>query len=350
MAQKTWKGLAPMSQDIKVLNHFVSYKGNEFLIAPSRRNIKEKLMGIFKYNSIQDKFELFYELNKDQFFSGNSMCYDSKNDKLYIFHRLPTYITIDIRTKQLSTHKLPLNENEHIGNGGRCVCTALGEAHLIGGTQNGYHYISKGDKVIQQNKFPDNLYLYAPGFVYLQSKGSVITIGGINRCTLNNNHVIDAMYEYVISNHEWKKMECKLPKPMALFASVVTKDEKYVITIGGKALRPNSGMFRLVAHNKIMLFSVDDYKWYQSEIGLPRNDTNYRAAIICDTESDKKLIYGYLRNENTLIDLGQDIVELIFKWYSMEMLHVVSCSGGSKQHFCICVDDILDNMTPYFTL
>eukprot|EP01084_Bolivina_argentea_P077002 139596_1 len=235
MTTTKWTEKCPVPSNIKVINHLASI-GDEFLIAPSLLSSLPKQQAIYKYNPTKNEFDVFIKFSPNRFFSGNCLCHDIKNNKLYIFHTGTKYTTIDIHTKNISSHNIPLNQYEKISRGGRCISTEHGESHFIGLIQTSVtgqrdlscKHISCNNQKITVNPFIKDTLLYAPGFVYLKSKQVLIAFGGLDR---NRMTTICKMFEYSFRTQKWIIMKCKLPCPMTLFTPVVTFGDQYIIAV-----------------------------------------------------------------------------------------------------------------------
>ena len=145
------------------------------------------------------------------------------------------------------------------------------------------------------------------------------------------------IHKYALSTNKWTKLDIKLPTKMARFGHVITKEQQYVIILGGHK------HFDLVEGREdlIYIFNLESMEIVQSEIRLPgRMDCD--AVIMENKEENDLLVHGFIRKEINKFNMNIPfaLISLIGIWHSIEYIHVISKRG--RKHWKINIDRLFE--------
>ena len=178
-------------------------------------------------------------------------------------------------------------------------------------------------------------------FIALETKNMMIIFGGI----MNKPFIYKSVTnEWIQSDMIFKHGQYDLIS----FGHVVTMDEKYVITFGGRFSRDPYGKRKrnYESINDIYIIDVDKMTLKKSKICLPEKSANCRGIIMKDEMRDTLIVFGCVRNcwkDNSMSEvrmLPDYLIRLILSHYRCEYLHFMTRSSHCK----IDVDYILNNL------
>ena len=121
------------------------------------------------------------------------------------------------------------------------------------------------------NQGPQYKIIEGHGVVALEKTQQILLFGG-NEGNLWNGY-INSMWicnRDTNNNYQWKRLLCNMPTPTEFFGYILTKDERYIIIIGG---RTQKGLI-----NDIYVLDLLKWKWIKKEKTAPKK-AMYHACI-----------------------------------------------------------------------
>eukprot|EP01084_Bolivina_argentea_P095511 171701_1 len=140
-------------------------------------------------------------------------------------------VTFDLKTKNKITSK----EQQYkrcfglifVENKLHQICNSV----TVSGTEkDGDHYVYDKTKQFQKMAtFAPFCNLYRYGLVYLSAENSIFAFGG---WSMNNSNK-DSIYRFSFIDSKWTELNIKMPMKLSEFGLISTKNEKYIIILGG---------------------------------------------------------------------------------------------------------------------
>ena len=171
------------------------------------------------------------------------------------------------------------------------------------------------------------------GWIALKQRGKILLFGGYG------HEISDAsrkMHEFSFQDNQWTELGVKLPIDLSDFGVVMTRNEQYLVIIGG-------WFKRITVSKNIYVFDLDKYEWSVSQI---KCIGGYCSAVITNDEyKDIVLTYGYIRDSyrgfENMPYLSDDIMRLMSKWISNQEIHLIQGIHPEYHHWKINIDEIL---------
>ena len=170
--------------------------------------------------------------------------------------------------------------------------------------------------------------------IYIRSKREILIFGTIN------DDRYDCVWRYSFVKDEWKILECKIPKAIREFRSVVTSDERYVITFGGKKKN------RLGCADDILVFDIELMEWSLCQLKCPK--PGYYGAVVVPIKKEEdnyNVFVAFIRfmcKSVMVSNIPIDILKLINIMWDSDRVHLF-LKGFRTYHYAINVSDILFN-------
>eukprot|EP01084_Bolivina_argentea_P161402 280970_1 len=317
-SQASWNS----SQPIAINNtEFIRWSGSNRFKVPSSMDVH-----IHKYNIENDTWDEFVKYP----FSSTThsmIAFDIDPQILYV------YSSEGLEKINIKTNKSKRIENvTEIGNGARSLIFD-NQLHVIGGTDNLYHLIwnNKQHKFDTGHKFPFNTYNLQSGFVHIKSKNILLLLGGYDKH--DAEYDLDSIYSYNIQQKKWILLPQKLPIPLSYFGCVLSKDDKYLIIMGGTS---DDDFNQL---NDIYVLNTNNMEFKKSKIDCPEK-SNYHAINMDNKENIELLIFGFVRSWWNLYP-PNELLMLISCFYATEYIHLMSTYGN---HWKIELNTIVNNL------
>ena len=328
MAVPSWEAL-PRIPRRGTPKPIVANTNNPLFAVYKDESFSFKRDGIYEFDIIQKKYNLLIKYPKDFVTTRHSICYNPDKHELCIYNEQSTLIKIDI-----NTHKFQLYKNQFpTGQYGIILCIN-NEYHIIGGSSSNQHLKwldnEQDFQIMHTFKEWDNGIL-GHGVIYLPSKNKILVFNGY--ILGDNKRNIDDIYEYLIDDNEWIKLQdIKIPKRLYSMGHVVTKDENFVIIFGGAA--PDT------TQQTIWIWNLSEMKFYISDVKCPVNDT-FHAVIV--NYSNDLAVYGFVRRVCKANDLNvpDDIGKLMENYYKVEYIHLTQ--SFDQKHWKIPLYEILNS-------
>ena len=166
------------------------------------------------------------------------------------------------------------------------------------------------------------------GLVFISKRKEILLLGGFNNTTFKR---MNEMYNFSIMTQKWTKLNVKLPKKINYFGHVITKDQRYIIILGG--------LDTTIVCNEIFIFDLKTQKFIKSKIKLPFSGF-CNAIIMENKEENNLLVNGFVRKAMNRFNMNIPfaLIKLITIRHSIEYVHVMS--DYPKRHWEINVDKI----------
>ncbi len=192
---------------------------------------------LLKYDTIKDKWcYVIKNFQNNSFPTNCSLALNNKTNTLYLqgCNGNSNFIKLNLKTNEYDIFKSTSNPNT-------LYQTQLvifdNKIHAISGWRNNKH-LTWNNSTLKYDAFHTfHEYDYGicdPTLIHFPNMKYVLLMGGYN-VTGWDHYAVDTIYKYDYknkSNQNWKRMKCKLPKPIGSCAYVLTCDEKYVILFG----------------------------------------------------------------------------------------------------------------------
>ena len=310
------------------MDHKVITHSNKHLIAV------HSTLGIFKYNNNKNKWKLYAQYPSHYDGMARKSVIDDKTNKIYIIYGYHM-LTFDIPTKQFEATYSVINDGELI--------LMDDDIYLIG-----YNQIFKWNITNKQFQNIDNFkfeqteqHLTWYGKVWINTMKSLLIIGGYYTNTIDT--ASDNIYEY--KPNMTLKTVCKLPNTLCCCNCIKTRDEQFVIILGGKTTFI-LGKFVddiYVLNVKLMIIT-------KSKIKCPEKG-EYHGVCVYDEEYENKLTFGFIRDCWKGLEFGDVmyppfyLCKFIQQWFVKETLHLFAKKStlNQRNHFNIDLDNILSS-------
>ena len=288
----------------------------------------KKCISVHTFNIKQQKWSQFRTNKTEDWPLGMGyICYNHETKQIYATTN-ELLLVIDMTTKRISaTHRSELitpNSKLSIIDG---LC------HVFFG-DDGAHYILDDDKM-SSFKLVDqvrNAYENFNGFglIYRKKWGEVLVFGGHETNEEMYGRKLSDIYKYSLINNLWSMLDVDLlPFDMNRFGYVMTKDERYVIIMGGNTDKwPQKD-------NMIFIADLDERVLRKSEMTLPF-EGECEAILMGNKEENDLLVHGFVKNVMKLNGNGYQmnvpfaLISLIAVWHSVEYIHVIQYSSHVK--------------------
>eukprot|EP01084_Bolivina_argentea_P236344 397419_1 len=197
---------------------------DEFIVASSNISHCNGDGIIYKFNIQKKQWIKIFDYDTHFHCIVYSAAYDNKHKLLQIcdINTHPAkMVTFNLKTKNKVTKKE--QDEGYFG-----LIFVEHKLHQIC-SRNGDHYIYDTTKQFQKlttcNSLKD---LFNYNFIYLKSQKTVLLFGGVSWPDWKNS-----IYGFSFIDSKWKELNIKMPIKLSYFGLVSTKNEKYIIILGG---------------------------------------------------------------------------------------------------------------------
>ena len=258
----------------------------------------------------------------------DASAYNPNTKQIYILESKLMKI-YDMETMQLSGY--PCNEQ-----GSLIYANSI--CHHIGGPRSNIHQIWNDEsKQFQQvHEFKE----YATGItsfglIYDKKRKDLLLFGG---CDWFVPQTLNDIHRYSMITSTWTKLRVKLPYKLKHFGCVITKDQEYIIILGGYYAKGGGG---ISANDQIFVLSMNCMKFRESQIRLPF-EGSCKAFIMENKQENELLVHGFVKKEMKKYDINIPfaLISFIVIWHSIEYVHVINIDG---YHWKINIDKIFDD-------
>ena len=168
------------------------------------------------------------------------------------------------------------------------------------------------------------------GLIFDSKRNELLLFGGQVYATWE---YLDNIYKYSLVNRKWIKLEIKLPRKMRSFGYIITKDQQYIIIMGGRC--------KIEQIDEIYVFNLKSMKFIQSKIKLPFKG-ECSAVIMEDKQENDLLVHGFIRKgmNKYKINIPFALISLIVARHSTEYIYVMN--EGFDKHWKINVDKLFN--------
>ena len=271
--------------------------------------------------------------NNIQDHCSTSISYNPKSKIMFIANA-KLFTIFNMESKQISQYPAIY---EH----GSIISIDNDECHSIGGDE---YYNSNTHKVWNnETKEWENIHTfkeYSNGFdsfglIYVSKRKELLLFGGYDYASDVNGH-IDTIWKYCIPKQSWIRLNVKLPQKMNSFGCVITKNQQYIIIMGGFG----NGEY----HDEIFIFDLKVMKIRESKTKLPFKRYFGKAVIMENKEETDLCVHGFVRQAMNKynINLPFALISLVGIWTLTEYIHIIQ-DGAWKEHWKINVDKIIDS-------
>ncbi len=312
---------------------------NEFIVLSQKyEQFNDNGDGIYTFNIIKNEWNKIY--NYDTNISYNcfwSSAYDNKNKILY-------GVSCDLKTvdndskiflfhlnSKISTCLLQENKKYYE------IIFVNEQLHQIGSIESGNHFCfnnkQKYFQKISTLKKTANLMNF--GNIYLPQNKILFIMGGYVP-SLTIFQYCNTIWKYSTKTKHWCELKITLPVKLAGFGVVSTKNEQYIIILGG-SISLGEGS------DNIFIYDIIKNKFMISKIKCPEK-AEYQAILFNNSLRDEILTYGYIKNcfKNPMFNnvqlLPTYLVKMIGVYYCLEQIHLI---GRKNKHWSINIDCLL---------
>ena len=339
LGSKGWLnvGKIPNNFDLS-LSNAIGINNNEFVVSTSTgtKQYDDQYSGIWAYNVNKKHWKCVWEYDKnmiDEIILQPFMAYNPNTLELYIYSQKPDiFFSINI----LNGKHIVYNKNKFdMDYSMESMIYCNDHIHLISSNK---HIIwdcnnQKESKIL--TNFINGSDRESFSVIYLKKQNCIWLVGGIGSLRF-----FDDIHQFDLNKFEWNKLtNIKLPKQLASFSCVMSTDDRYLVIMNGddKYGQQNKKIYFLDFNNI-------DKKWKKSKMKIAINDYHIKAILFDQPLSLKKMnvcLNGLLKRLSIVIFLPNDIVLLIKKMYSNEMIHLIHNAHMSKAQYTISFEKIL---------
>ena len=280
-----------------------------------------------------------------------SVCYDMQSKQLYLLNLNEKYgkmMIFDMEEKKINQYECP-----EFSSSANAICMD-GVCHIIGGHDRrelrfeGYneietnlhqiwnHETKESETIHTFDQYPNGF--NQSGLIYISNQRELLLLGGYKHDYDYSKFRLDTIYKYSLTNRKWTELDIKLPYDLCDFGCVITKDQRHVIIMGGKATDDDGHQYMCMEN--IFILDVMKMTIGESKITLPFN--RCKAIIMENKIENELLVNGFIRKETDLgkMNIPIAIISLCAGFHVVEYIHILHYNGG---HWKINVKKILDN-------
>lgn len=283
--------------------------------------------GIFSYFTQGDSWRKLANRSYD-----DNVVFDHNSERLYVT-RKKAMIIADTKTNEFQSFDSCYFANPQ-------MIIAGSECHIFGSSQDNRHwiwnhqtqtaqFIDKRDEVSQP--WIDGKY----GLVYIASKQEILLLGGGERIHLHNFGISDRIRKYSLQTQKWQILNMRLPHRMGRFGCVLTKEQRYILIIGGNIYEKLYGNLCHYTSRSIFIFDLQKNEMFESSTRLPFCvEPICNAIIMEDKTQNQLLVHGFIKNKMKEFDLNIPfaLVQIFEIWHAIEYVHVILNDALSKMH------------------
>ena len=324
MSQPNWSRIQSFPH--RLFSGLLSLDHNEFITAPESIHCD----GIYKYKIESNQLEKVVDYDQDFISTDHGTTIDAAKKKLFICNSQKELIEIDLKAKPFAIKYLSKNAN--FGWYPKIVVVE-GTIHILGGSNNSKHLMFNKESAEFREIYQFNLVGFR-GFnshklLHLKRRKCILCIGANDKSQI---------HEFSLSNNKWRKWEMTVPAHLPLSAVVTTKNEQFIIFLGGYNYKVNE------CTDIISIYDHQTNKFRESIIKCPKKE-QFEAITVNNPKNDSLVTCGFI-NEcfrsstfKHIQPMPHYLVQLISNKVSFEYIHIVQANNGN--HWMLNVDDIL---------
>ncbi len=177
--------------------------------------------------------------------------------------------------------------------------------------------------------------------IYLHSRKLILMFGG--KETKNNTfQITNSIYQFSCPDSKWTKAQIEMPQKLEHFGLVATKNEQYIIILGG---RTNFGVSSYYPYsNNIFIYDIRNNIFTKSKVKCPKK-AKYHAIILNNSKRDELTCFGFVNKcykkeqfEGVQL-LPQYLIKFISCYFCHEEIYLLARATG--HHWKINIDFIL---------
>ena len=276
-------------------------------------------------------------------FAEHSIAFDEDKQLIYFCCSRSTMTRIgvyDLKSDSFKEHdiQLPISGK----NRGAGLVIIDHKLHTILGSYNAKHFVVDIDEKKCTELYDFERYTDCcceAALIYLRNKNMLWLIGG-SGFDYYEFEAVDDIHTYSIKDNKWKLLDTKLPIGVYEFGYICTRDERYIIIIGGIA-------DNIASYDKILVIDTESMEIKKSKIRSPFSGSCH-ACLVDNMQNADLVVNGFINEcwnvgkwKNDAIDLRYpsiDIIGLIVSFYCIQTVYLFGIS--SLQYFQIDLMDL----------
>eukprot|EP01084_Bolivina_argentea_P251649 422125_1 len=294
--------------------------------------------GIYKFNKYLNKWILFIQYPNNFVSTGHTLCLNNITNELFLYGSEGKLMKINLNTHEfIIITDLPsfgsypptiiISNNFHI------ICGSKNNKHLLWNNNTSkFQALHSFNKILNKS----NNELYGQTLVYIPSQKALLLFGGGS-----SNLYRKWIWKYSLNNNSWGKIAMRLPYSFFKTACILTKDEKYIIMLGGGISDYGNLRYIHVMNLNTMLIQ-------RSNVNLPTRNPVHVGLI--KNMNIPYLVNGFMKMfYNTCANeiykrFPLELIRCIMTWVGQEIwcIHVVD--RITSEHWKIGVNSILNNV------
>eukprot|EP01084_Bolivina_argentea_P315340 546305_1 len=361
-------------------SNLVSINNDEFIVVHNDN--------IYKYNIHTNKWNLWIKNVLNVNCLQCNIAYDAKTKYIYTTSDSGINI-INTNSTQSQTKSVPNMALVPCENTHPSLMVIDSICHIVGPSLNNFHsfWNNKTNKIEVVNAFTqpivDELFnthhnkkytnmeatdkLCEFGLVYASKTKEIYCIGGGLRIIdwgVRFREIYHSILKYSIQNDEWTELDIALPhKQMEHFGCVITKDERYIILLGGcmgEQMDEEYDECEYIETDVIYVFDLQTLTLSKSKIKIPfllddepfeigpkiySMTERYLSVLTENVFENNLLIHGLLKQAMKLngFYMPMALINVISLYHTFEYIHVINSYDG--QHWKINVDKIIKSIS-----
>eukprot|EP01084_Bolivina_argentea_P092566 166521_1 len=356
-------------------SNIVAINNKEFIILHNKN--------IYKYDTYTNKWNIWIENVPNVNCTSCNISYDTR--KKYIYTTTDSGLNvIDTNSKPFETGTINTEAPRPCENTHSSLIVIDGICHVIGPQFNKFHCFWNNEtnkiEVITAFTQPiiDELFskhhnkkyikievdeqLSEFGVVYASKTKHIYCLGGSRRG--NQAETYHSILKYCIENNNWTELDVVLPhKEMEKFGCVITKDERYVIILGGSSgeqINEEWDALEYIDSQNIYVFDLYELKLSKSKVMMPfiidwetfecAKDRicimteRYLSILMENVLENSLLVHGFVKQSVELyyLNIPLGLINMICFYHTIEYIYVINSDDGS--HWKINVDKIIETI------
>eukprot|EP01084_Bolivina_argentea_P187264 322606_1 len=317
---------------------------NNFIVAGSDRNSD----GIYKYNIINNKWELLTQLERRNGFSYKpwSIAYNKLNNKIFVNKHINVSSRV-MKSAKMMIYNCTRKQFEPIQyktgiEGEPYIIDIDGTIHIIGGENNNLHFVWDDNEQSLQKLYEFDEWSKGNSgghLIYIKSRQILLLLGGE---VYTENHDADdtstTIWSHSIGSNQWSKLDIHIPVKFSSLCCILSSEEKYIITFGGVEYNDIDPYEHF--RDWIWILNLETMKWRKSKVTCPDQHL-FVATLYRNKIKDRLLVSGYIKNVFESGVIPMEIVASLSEWCLTDYVFLLGLTHSEKGHWKIRIDEIL---------
>ena len=310
----------------------------EFVTATQNNQWMNDEYGLYKYDTRSDKWTLLLKYPEKFSFHSHHICYDDKNELVYMYGGQRKMIIFDLAEMKVMVHETQVYVGWYPS-----LLMMKNECHIILGSNSKFHYkwntkTHKLDIVFELNQFDKGLFGHGIVAKPQNEMNELLIFGGYNS---DDDECSGAIWEYDHECETMTKNSTNLPMEFCFFGWTLSKSGQYLVIFGGEDVDD-----KRIKNVFIIELDGNGYNVYSSSVEMPNTEV---TAISMPMENTDTLIRGFIRKVSIEYDMNipMELMQIFHIYLDSEMVYLLDNNG---ELYKIEMHDILHDMHSDLTI